>query len=193
MLAAIDYPAAVLLHGARLHGGFRHVVGQPSVGGAARLGQAVREQELRILDQTFEPFLLQMTRREVAQQHRDLPVLHQLVGKAGVPARDLLGDQRERAHLALGVELEAAEFLGHAEGADPDLFGALQDFGRQARLRLHVPFALPVGADEGGDDLVDEITAALPHQALLFGETAPWGDVEHDDFPDRALRRLAAR
>jgi hypothetical protein len=144
----------------------------------------VREQELRVLDQAFEPFLLQMTRREVAQQHRDFPVLHQLVGKARIPARDLLGDQRKRAHLALGIELEAAEFLRHAQRADPDLFGALQDFGRQTRLRIHVPFPLPVGADEGGDDLVDEITAALAHQALLFGEAAPWGDVEHDDFPD---------
>jgi hypothetical protein len=57
------------------------------------------------------------------------------------------------------------------------------------RLRIHVPFALPVGADEGGDDLVDEITAALPHQALFFGETADWGDVEHDDFPDRSSLR----
>src|SRR6266699_1966207 len=49
------------------------------------------------------------------------------------------------------------------------------------RVRVHVPFTLPVGADEGGHDLVDEIAAALPHQALLFGETASWSDVEHDD------------
>ena len=90
---------AVLLHGARVHHGFGHVVGQPAVGGAARLGQAVREQELRILDEAREPFLLQVARREVAQQHRDFPVLHQLVGEAGIAARDLLGDHREGLHL----------------------------------------------------------------------------------------------
>ncbi len=36
-----------------------------------------------------------MARREVAQQHRHLPVLHQLVGETGVAARDLLRDQGE--------------------------------------------------------------------------------------------------
>ena len=66
----------------RLHRRFRHVVGQPAVGGAARLGQAMRHQELRLRDQALEPFLLQMLGRELAQQHRDLPVLHQLVGEA---------------------------------------------------------------------------------------------------------------
>ena len=70
------------LHGTGLHRGFRHVVGQPAVGGAARLGQAMRQQELRILDEPLEPLLLQMARREVAQQHRHLPVLHQLVGES---------------------------------------------------------------------------------------------------------------
>src|SRR5207249_10774982 len=62
-------------------------------------------------------------------------------------------------------DLNAAELLGHPERADADLVGPFKDFRRQARLRIHVPFALPIGADEGGDDVIDEITAALPHQA----------------------------
>jgi hypothetical protein len=82
LLAAVDHPLAVLLHGAGLHRGFRHVVGQPAVGCATRLGEAMGKQELRIVEQALEPFLLQMPRREIAQQHRDFPVLHQLVGEA---------------------------------------------------------------------------------------------------------------
>ena len=50
------------LHRLGLHRRFRHVVGQPAVGGAARLGQAMRHQELRLGDQALEPFLLQMLR-----------------------------------------------------------------------------------------------------------------------------------
>src|SRR5262249_17178152 len=55
--------------------------------------------------------------------------------------------------------------------------------GGRAGLRIHVPLALPIGADEGSDNLVDEIAAALPHQALFFGKAAPRGDVEHDGGP----------
>ena len=106
------------LDGAGLHRGFRHVVGQPPVGGAARLGQAVREQELRIVDDAREPALLQVPRRQVAQQHRHLPDLHQLVGEAGIAARDLLGDDREGLRLGALVQLEPAELLRHAERAD---------------------------------------------------------------------------
>jgi hypothetical protein len=46
----------------------------------------------------------------------------------------------------------------------------LQDFRRQPVLRRHRPFALPIAADEGDDDVVDKIAAALPHQALFFGK-----------------------
>ena len=121
-----------LLHGAGVHRGFRHVVGQPAVGGAARLGQAMREQELRVLDDAREPALLQVARREVAQQHRDLPDLHQLVGEPGIAARDLLGDEREGLHLGRLVELDAAELLRHAERADADLVGAFEDLAAAA-------------------------------------------------------------
>ena len=55
---------------ARLHRGFRYVVGQPAVGRAARLGEAMRQQELRIVDQPLEPFFLQVAWRQIAQQHR---------------------------------------------------------------------------------------------------------------------------
>src|SRR5262249_7287797 len=120
------------------------------------------------------------------------PVLHQLVSKSGVAARDLLGDKREGAYLAVALELDAAELLGHPERADADLVGTFKDFRWEARLWIHVPFALPIGADEGGDDLVDKIAAALPHQPLFFGEAASWGDIEHDD-PILRLGRLAAR
>ena len=82
LLAAVDHPFAVLLHRAGLHRGFRHVVGQPAVGGAARLGQAMGEQKLRLGHQPLEPFFLQVPRRQIAQQHRHFPVLHQLVGEA---------------------------------------------------------------------------------------------------------------
>ena len=158
------------LHRAGLHGGFRHVVGQPAVGGAARLGEAMGEQKLRIVDQPLEPFFLQVPRRQVAQQHRDFPVLHELVGEAGIAARDFLGDERKGLHLARPVELDAAELFRHAEGADADLLGALQNFRRQPFVRVHRPFALPVAANEGNDDFVDEIAAALPHQPLFFGK-----------------------
>ena len=128
------------------------------------------EQELRVVDEALEPFLLQVARREVAQQHRHFPVLHQLVGKPGIAARDLLGDEREGLHLAAGIELDAAELLRHAERADADLLGAFENLRRQPLLRGHVPFALPVAADERDDHFVDEVAARLPHQALLFGE-----------------------
>ncbi len=130
------------------------------------------EQELRVLDDARKPALLQMARREVAQQHRDLPDLHQLVGEAGIAARDLLGDDREGLHLGRLVELDAAELLRHAERADADLLGAFEDLRRQPLLRRHVPFALPVAADERDDDVVDKVAAALPHHALLFGQAA---------------------
>ena len=81
LLAAVDHPAAIGLDRLGLHRRFRHVVGQPAVGGAARLGQAMRHQELRLGHQPLEPFFLQMLRRELAQQHRHFPVLHHLVGK----------------------------------------------------------------------------------------------------------------
>ena len=128
------------------------------------------EQELRVLGEALEPDLLQVARREVAQQHRNLPVLHQLVGQAGIAARDFLGDEREGLHFRAGLELDAAEFLRHAERADADLVGAVEDFRRQPVLRGHDPFALPVAADERNDHVVDEVAARLPHQALFFGE-----------------------
>ena len=180
LLAAVDDPFAVLLHRAGLHRGFRHVVGQPPVGGAARLGQAMGEQELRVLDDAREPALLQVARRQVAQQHRHLPDLHQLVGQPGIAARDLLGDDREGLRLGRLVELEAAELLRHAERADADLMGAFEDFRRQPLLRHHAPFALPIAADERDHHVVDEVAAALPHHALLFGKPAARRDIEHD-------------
>ena len=128
------------------------------------------EQELRILGEALEPDLLQVARREVAQQHRNLPVLHQLVGQTGIAAGDFLGDEREGLHFRAGLELDAAEFLRHAERADADLVGADQNFRRQPVLRGHDPFALPVAADERNHHVVDEVAARLPHQALLFGE-----------------------
>ena len=81
LLAAVDDPAAVRLHRFGLHGRFRHVVGQPAIRGAARLGQAVCHQELRVGDQPREPFFLQMLGRKLSQQNRHFPVLHQLVGE----------------------------------------------------------------------------------------------------------------
>jgi hypothetical protein len=130
LFAAVDDPLAVALDRAGLHRGFRHVVRQPPVRGAARLGQAVREQELRILDDAREPALLQVPRRQVAQQHRHFPDLHQLVGQPGIAARDLLGDERESLCLRPLVELEPAKLLGHAERAQPDLVGAREDLRR---------------------------------------------------------------
>ena len=196
LLAPVDHPFLAVLHGAGLHRGLRHVVGQPAVGGAARLGQAVCEQELRILDQALEPFLLQMARREIAQQHRHLPVLHQLVGEPGIAARDLLGDQREGLHLGRLVELDAAELLRHAERADADLVGAVEDFRRQPAFGLHVPFALPVAADERDDDVVDEIAADCrisrcsserrEDMALLLGRSR----VRHHVVQDRRIDQL---
>ena len=82
LLAAVDHPAAVCLGRLGLHRRFRHVVRQPAVGGAARFGQTMRQQKLRVFDQPLEPFLLQMPRRQLPQQHGDFPVLYQLVGQA---------------------------------------------------------------------------------------------------------------
>src|SRR5262249_48624382 len=142
-----------------------------AVGGAARLRQAVREQELRILHQPLEPFLLQVARRQTTQQHRYLPVLHQLVGEPGIAARDLFRDERKGLYLARLVELDPAELLRNRQGADADRVRSFQDVVRQALLRRHVPLALPVAADKRNDDVVDEGAAALPHQALLFGKS----------------------
>src|SRR5919198_3060174 len=43
LLAAVAHPFAVLAHGAGVHRRLRYVVRKPPVGGAARLGEAVRE------------------------------------------------------------------------------------------------------------------------------------------------------
>ncbi len=168
LLAAVDHPAASRLHGLGLHRRFRHVVRQPAVGGAARLGQAMRHQELRLRDQALEPFLLQMLGRELAQQHRHFPILHHLVGQAGIAARDFLGDQGESFYFRALLEFDAAELLRHAQGADADLLGLFQDADRQPVLRHHRPFALPILLDEGQHHLIDEIAAALPHHPLFF-------------------------
>ena len=88
------------------------------------------QQELRVGHDAGKPTLLQMARREIAQQHGDFPDLHQLVGQPGITARDFFGDEREGRHLAGLVELDAAEFLRHAERTDADLVGALQNFRR---------------------------------------------------------------
>ena len=90
----------------------------------------MRQQELRVVDEPLEPFFLQVARRQIAQQHRDLPVLNELVGETGIAARNLFGDQRERLHFAGAVKLDAAEFFRHAKRADAHFFRALQDFPR---------------------------------------------------------------
>jgi hypothetical protein len=145
----------------------------------------VGEEERRVLEQAAEPRLDQLLRRDLAQEDRDLPVLHELVGKPGVTARDLLGDQREGAHLGLGVEVEPAVFLGHAKGADADGLGAFEDARRQSVARAHVPFALPVRADEGRHHPVHEGPAAVAHQALILGQRAVVG-VDHRFLPCHA-------
>ena len=142
-----------------------------------------------------------MLRRELAQQHRDFPVLHQLVGEPGIAARDLLGDQREGLHLGALLELDAAVFFRHAQRADADLLGPFQDAQRQPLFRHHRPFELPVLLDERKDDVVDEVAAALPHHALFFGQTPVRGrTVEHCKLPSsdtrdktKSLRRLPVR
>ncbi len=128
--------------------------------------------KLGVADQAREPAFLQMARREIAQQHGDLPVLHQLVGQTGIAARDLFGDDREGLHFARRIELHAAEFFRDAESADADAVGRLEDLARQALVRLHQPLALPVGADEWDDIVVHKSAAALPHQPLLFRQPA---------------------
>ena len=119
-----------------------------------------------------------MPGREFPQEDRHLPVLHQLVGEPRVAARDLLGDKGEGAHLGGALQLHAAVLLGHAERADADAVGLLENRARQARLRVHQPFALPVLADEGRDEVVDEGAAALAHHPLL-GREAALGKVSH--------------
>ena len=88
----------------------------------------MRHQELRLGDQALEPFLLQMLGRELAQQHRHFPVLHHLVGKAGIAARDLFRNHGEGLDLGALLQLDAAVFLRHAERADADLLGALRGY-----------------------------------------------------------------
>src|SRR5262249_25060556 len=157
-------------HGPGLHGGLRHVIRQPAVGSSARFGEAMGEQELRVRNEAREPFLLQMARSQVAQQHRDFPVLNQLVGQAGIAARYLFRDDGEALHLARRIELDAAEFLRYPERADADAISGGEYLVRQPALWSHVPFALPVVPDERDDRIVNEVAAALPHHALLFGE-----------------------
>jgi hypothetical protein len=113
--------------------------------------------------------LLQGARRNVAQQHRHLPDLHQLVGQPRVAARDLLGNEGEGLHLGGRVELDAAELLGHAERANADPVGLLEDLARQAGVRIHQPFALPVAAHEGDHQVVHETAAGFAHQPLFVG------------------------
>src|SRR5262245_31219499 len=151
----------------------------------------MREQELRIADEALEPFLLQVTRREVAQQHRNLPVLHQLVGKAGIAARDLLRDDGKGLHLGRRVELHSAELLGDAERADADLVGAGENFRRQPLLGDHGPFALPVLANERDDDVVHERATAVAHENLFLGKHAStrWPVYEEKELIARRARR----
>jgi hypothetical protein len=75
-------------------------------------------------------------------------------------------------HLGRGIDLHAAKLFGHAEGADADPIGRLEDLARQTLFRFHQPFALPIGTDKGDDEIVHKGAAALAHEPLLFSQTA---------------------
>ncbi|MNT48649.1 hypothetical protein D3C72_1854410 [compost metagenome] len=160
----------ILQYGLGVHGRLRNIVGQPTIGRAARLGQAMGQEKLRVGQQPRKPLVLQMLRGEFAQKDRHFPVLHELVGKTGIPTGDLLGDEREGSDFGVVLKIDAAIGLRHAKRANADGLGALQDGPRQPFARAHVPFALPVRADEGGHGVVDEGAAAVAHQSLFLGQ-----------------------
>ncbi|MFL5028850.1 MAG: acyl-CoA dehydrogenase family protein, partial [Xanthobacteraceae bacterium] len=76
-----------------------------------------------------------MNNGELVFEDCRVPADHLLVendalGKAGIAARDLLGDQREGLHLGGLVELESAELLRYGKRADADRVGAFEDVRR---------------------------------------------------------------
>ncbi len=182
LLAAVDHPLVALQFRPGVHHRFRHVVGQPAVGGAARLGQAMRQQEGRVLHHLREPSFLQVAWRDVAKQHRDLPDLHHFLRQAAVATGDFLGDHGEGLRLGLGVERRAAELLRDAERADADVVGDFQDLARQARIGIHVPFRLPVLARERNHVLVRELAGDVPHHAGILGQPAVYHFIQQHAF-----------
>ena len=110
------------------------------------------------------------------KQHRNLPILHELVGEAGIAPRDLLGDDGECADLGRGIELHAAELLGNPQGADAELVGLFENGAAADAVRVHLPFALPIGADEGRDDAIDEGPDSSPASAAVprIGRARSW-------------------
>ena len=158
---------AVLVHGPGVHARIRRVVGQPPVGGPPRLGRAVGHQELQVGQVPGEPLILQVLGGKRAQQHGDLPVLHQLVGQPRIPPRDLGGDDRERPRLGRRVEPHPAILGRDAQAAQPGAVSLLQDLRGQPLGRVEQPLPFPVRLDKGPDHLVHVAPASLPHQALL--------------------------
>jgi hypothetical protein len=150
-----------------VHARLRHVVRQPPVGGAARLGEAMGHQELRLGQVAGKPFILQMLRGKRTQQHGDLPVLHQLVGQPGVTACEFGRDDREGLCLGGRVQPDPAVPGWHSQATQAGLVGLGQDLGWQPAGRVEPPFPFPVGGDEGPHHLVDVAPAGVPHQALL--------------------------
>ena len=181
LLAAVDHPAVAFFHRLGVHHRFGHVVRQPAVGCAAWFGERVRQQKRRVFGDFRKPVLLQVTRRDVRQQHRHLPYLRQLVGQPGVAARDFFRHHRNRLHLGRGVKWCSAKLLRDAQPAHADVVRALQQLQCRAVFRYHVPLLHPVFADKRNDILVDERADGVAHHAL-FGVEVAFDDFLHEDF-----------
>jgi len=103
----------------------------------------MREQESRLLHDAREPELLQVARRDVPEQHRDLPDLHQLVGKPESP-RAISSEMRAKVCTSCAGSSGTPPNSSGTPECGSDLVGLLEDSARQARIRVHQPLALPV-------------------------------------------------
>ena len=127
----------------------------------------MREQELRVRDDAREPALLQMARREVAQQHGDFPHLHQLVGESESP-RAISSAMMAKVATSVALSSSTPPNSSGTPSVRMPTLSAPARIRRQARFRHHAPFALPVAADERDHHVVDEIAAAFAASAVAL-------------------------
>ena len=171
MLGAVQHPLAVFEHGPRIHIGFGHVVGQPSVRRTSGFRYGVGHQKGRIINDLGKPFFLNSFRRIGSHQDRQFPGLDQLVGKAAIPPRQFHRHQRTHQRFGTGIDFDAAVFLGNADAANAEIFNGFEDFPGNPVFGRRGPFPVRVFLDERFDYVIDKVMYALPKNLMLFGKT----------------------
>ena len=124
-------------------------------------------QELGLRHVTGEPVLLEVLWSELGDEHRDLPVLDQLVGEPRLASRNLGRYQRQRLGLGRRVERNPPVLLGNPESPQPRGIRLLEDVWREAVQRVHLPFTHAILLNERNNDVVDVPTGGVTHHPLF--------------------------